>query len=415
MGNIKPLNFLKYFLSIAIILSTNTAFAFMDNFRENREDKRKQEIENLQKKFEWWPTDATPAPVKDDKRSGYWWMPTTPGEMRPWGNRGYIYLYKIIYDYKEEELPPPKPQELRASLLVKKIIKNIKIYFDYDKVDLRPDAIKILESAVSTLKRNPEADILITGNCDMRGSEAYNLKLGNKRGDAVKDFMLEKGVDSDRILIVSKGKLDAVAKITDLVGMQQDRNAQFMIAEVEEVMIPHGGEAEKLGAVQIDENKYLLEEDIDVESKIMVSTREYTIRRGDTLKKIAQDQLGASHRWKFLYEVNKDRIKDPDLLLEGTVIIIPIERESQVRTPAFEESVEQESDADTYAISDEESFEQESDADTYTISKDDSLWKIAQKQLGDGKRWKEIYELNNDKIKNPDKLKVGATIRIPRK
>ncbi|MBU1124433.1 MAG: hypothetical protein KKC84_00220, partial [Candidatus Omnitrophica bacterium] len=96
-----------------------------------RDDRRKEELKDLQKRFEWWPTDALPSPVKDAGREGYWWWPDSPGTARPWGNRGYVYVYKIIFDYKEEELPPPKPQELRSSLLIKKIIKNVKIYFDY--------------------------------------------------------------------------------------------------------------------------------------------------------------------------------------------------------------------------------------------------------------------------------------------
>ncbi|MDD5450271.1 MAG: hypothetical protein PHO42_06770, partial [Candidatus Omnitrophica bacterium] len=110
-----------------------------------REEKREKEVERLQERFDWWPTDAQPGPVKDDGRGGYWWWPKEPGEARPWGNRGYVYVYKIIFDYKEEELPPPKPRELRPSLLIKKIIKNVRIYFDYDKADLRGDAKKILE------------------------------------------------------------------------------------------------------------------------------------------------------------------------------------------------------------------------------------------------------------------------------
>ena len=101
----------------------------------------------------------------------------------------------------------------------------------------------ILEDAVGLLGRNPETTILITGNADIRGKENYNLKLGKARAEQVKSFMLDNGIAESRIKIVSRGKLDAVAPITDLVGMQKDRNAQFMIAEVEEIMIPAPGAA----------------------------------------------------------------------------------------------------------------------------------------------------------------------------
>jgi len=219
-------NFLQRFLlSVFITLFLSTSL-----FALNKEERRKKEQEELQKQFEWWPTDAKPTPVKDEERGGYWWWPAEPGKIMPWGNRGYVYVYKIIFDYKAEELPPPKPKELRPSLLIKKIIKNVKIYFDYNKADLRQDAIKILENAVEILKRDPETSILVTGNCDIRGSETYNEKLGKLRGETIKKFMLDNGVSESRIRIVSRGKLDAVAPITDLVGMQKDRNAQFMIA-----------------------------------------------------------------------------------------------------------------------------------------------------------------------------------------
>ncbi|TRZ94455.1 LysM peptidoglycan-binding domain-containing protein [bacterium] len=290
-----------------------------------REEKRKQERDELQKYFEWWPTDAKPGPVKDPERGGYWWWPSEPGNMRPWGNRGYVYVYKIIFDYKEEELPPPRPQELRPSLLIKKIMKNVKVYFGYDKAVLREDAIRILKSAIGTLKRNPETSILVTGNCDRRGSEAYNEKLGKRRGEAVKSFMLENGIDESRIKIISRGKLDAIARVTDLEGMQKDRNAQFMIAEVEEVMLPYPGIPQEIEAKPLEEGKYIIEKEEEVEAEVKVSTREYTVKKGDTLSKIAKEQLGGAHRWKYLYELNKDRINDPNKLRIGKKLIIPIE------------------------------------------------------------------------------------------
>lgn len=294
--------------------------------KEEREELRKKELDEMQKEFDWWPSDAKPAPVKDEERGGYWWWPNEPGEVRPWGNRGYIYVYKIIFDYKAEELPPPEPKELRPSLLIKKIIRNVKVYFDYNKADLREDAIKILDKAVATLKRNPEASILITGNADVRGSEDYNEKLGRRRGDSVKQYMLDSGIPDDHIKIISRGKLDATAPVTDLVGMQKDRNAQFMIAEVEEVMLPYNGPPQEVtNAKPIEEGKYLVEEQQKVESEVKVSTREYVIQKNDSLWKIAQKEMGSGNRWKYLYELNKDKIKDPNKLKAGVTIIIPVE------------------------------------------------------------------------------------------
>lgn len=320
--------FFRAVVSASLIFCVSPLFA-SDWFisKQDRITKRDQQLQELQKQFQWWPTDAQPSPVKDPDKGGYWWMPQQPGTSTPWGNRGYIYVYKLIFDYKSEELPRPKPQELRPSLLIKKIIKNVKVYFDYDKSALREDAKKILEQAVWTLKHNTDASILITGNCDIRGSEKYNEKLGRRRADAVQKFMIDNGIPESSIKIVSRGKLDAVAHVTDLVGMQKDRNAQFMIAEVEEVMIPYTGEAsaEISEAKKIDENKYLIEKEKNVESKVKVSTKEYIVKKGDTLSSIARTELGRANRWKYLYELNKERIRDPNKLKAGTKIIIPIE------------------------------------------------------------------------------------------
>lgn len=315
---------MKKIIWMLAVLFVCAKIGYADHQQE-KTTKRSRELKELQKRFEWWPTDAKPGPAKDPDRGGYWWWPTEPGQKRPWGNRGYVYVYKIIFDYKEEELPPPKPQELRPSLLIKKIIKNVKVYFDYDKANLRDDAASILKSAVATLKKNPEASILITGNCDRRGSEAYNEKLGRHRGAAVKRFMLDNGISEERIRIVSRGKLGAIAPITDIVGMQKDRNAQFMIAEVEEVVIPYPGSPREIEAKPLEQGKYIIEKEEKIESSVKVSTKEYTIKSGDTLSKIAKEQLGGAHRWKYLYEINKDRINDPNKLKAGKKIIIPIE------------------------------------------------------------------------------------------
>ncbi len=292
----------------------------------DKEVRREREIEEMQKRFDWWPTDAKPAPVKDTTSGGYWWWPVEPGSTGPaslWGNRGYVYVWKVIYDYKADELGPPKAGEERAALIIKKIIRNVKVYFDFDSAAVRPDTEKILREAVATLKRNPETDILVTGNCDTRGSEAYNEKLGRRRAEAVRQFMLDNKIDAERVRIVSRGKLDAVAPVSDLIGMQKDRNAQFMIADVEEVMIPYAGDGTELIEKAGDEKMLILKE--EVTGEIKVDTKEYTVKKDDTLWKIAAKELGGGHRWKYIYELNKEKIKNPDKLKVGTHLDLPVE------------------------------------------------------------------------------------------
>ena len=202
-------------------------------------------------------------------------------------------------------------------MVIKKIIKNVKVYFDYDKSDLRGDTLDALSKALYTLEHNEKADILITGNCDIRGSEKYNEKLGEKRALAVRDYVIQQGLPEDRVKILTRGKLDAMAPTNDIVGMQKDRNAQFMIAEVEEVMIP----ADK---ANLFEDK-VIEEKHELESAVKVSEKDYVIKSGDTLWAIAKDNYGDGKQWTRIYEYNKDVIANPDRPKRGTRIKIPIE------------------------------------------------------------------------------------------
>jgi outer membrane protein OmpA-like peptidoglycan-associated protein len=228
-----------------------------------------------------------------------------------WGNQGYIYVRKIIFDYKSA------PGPLKPSLVIKRVIKNVRVYFDFDKDVLRDDTINVLQKALYTLKNNEKADILITGNADIRGSEKYNEKLGERRASAVQNYLAGQGLSQDRIRILSRGKLDALAPTHDIVGMQKDRNAQFMIAEVEEVMIP----AEK---ADLYEGKSI-EEKQELTGQIRVSTKDYVIKSGDTLWAIAAREYGDGKQWKRIYEFNKDVISNPNRPRKGTRIQIPIE------------------------------------------------------------------------------------------
>ncbi len=267
--------------------------------------------EYMANKFSWWPTDAKPAPVKDPDRSGYWWWPTTPGEQRPWGNQGYVYIRKIIFDYRTSE------GEMKPSLIVKKVLMNVKVFFDYDKSDLRDDTTQVLNQALGLLERNPKAELLLTGNADVRGSEQYNQKLGEHRALSVKEYIANRGISEDRLKILSRGKLDALAPKNDIVGMQKDRNVQFMVAEVEEVMLPASQAA-------LYQDK-VVEEKKELEGEVKVSIKEYVIQKGDTLWKIAEREYGNGMQWKRLYDFNKDVIANPDRPKKGTKIRIPIE------------------------------------------------------------------------------------------
>ncbi len=80
-----------------------------------------------------------------------------------------------------------------------------RIYFDFDKYDVRADASPILDAQAAWLKRYPGVHVRIEGNCDDRGTREYNFALGARRANSVREYLVAHGVDASRIDTVSYG------------------------------------------------------------------------------------------------------------------------------------------------------------------------------------------------------------------
>lgn len=80
------------------------------------------------------------------------------------------------------------------------------VYFDFDKSDLKPEARDNLASDAQILKQHPEFDLTIAGHCDERGTNEYNLALGERRANAAKDYLVSLGVDAARLKTISYGE-----------------------------------------------------------------------------------------------------------------------------------------------------------------------------------------------------------------
>jgi peptidoglycan-associated lipoprotein len=85
-------------------------------------------------------------------------------------------------------------------------------FFDFDKSTLRPGAQEALRQTAKWLKRHPDVKLQIEGFCDERGSEEYNLRLGQRRADSVLNFLLAHGIDRERMTAISYGKLPGQAR-----------------------------------------------------------------------------------------------------------------------------------------------------------------------------------------------------------
>ena len=88
------------------------------------------------------------------------------------------------------------------------LIVNVgdRVFFGYDSSDLDSDALELLQDQVAWLKQNSNVSVTIEGHCDERGTREYNLALGEKRAQAVKNYLIGLGVDPDRVSTISYGK-----------------------------------------------------------------------------------------------------------------------------------------------------------------------------------------------------------------
>jgi peptidoglycan-associated lipoprotein len=80
------------------------------------------------------------------------------------------------------------------------------VFFDFDKYDIRPPDAKILDANATWLKSNPNHLVLIEGHCDERGTNEYNLALGERRAKSTMNYLVSQGVQASRITIISYGE-----------------------------------------------------------------------------------------------------------------------------------------------------------------------------------------------------------------
>ena len=103
------------------------------------------------------------------------------------------------------------------------------VFFDYDESDIRDDAASVLRRKVEVLRASPQVQIRIEGHADERGSTEYNLALGNRRAQAVKDFLTGFGLADSRFTIVSYGEEQPLVNQSNEAAWAQNRRAEFEI------------------------------------------------------------------------------------------------------------------------------------------------------------------------------------------
>ena len=122
---------------------------------------------------------------------------------------------------------PPVERPLSDAEIFSQYVKDA--FFDYDSYSIRDDARQVLIEDARVLKERAGIRITIEGHCDERGSEAYNLALGDKRANAAKEFLVSQGIDASRIDTITFGEEKPFATGHDEESWKQNRRAHIVM------------------------------------------------------------------------------------------------------------------------------------------------------------------------------------------
>ena len=103
------------------------------------------------------------------------------------------------------------------------------IHFDFDKYDLKPKAMMILDEKAAFLREHPEVRVLVEGHCDDRGTNEYNLALGDRRANSAKNYLVRSGVAESRITTISYGEEQPLCMEQAESCWWKNRRAQFQV------------------------------------------------------------------------------------------------------------------------------------------------------------------------------------------
>lgn len=134
--------------------------------------------------------------------------------------------------------PPPPPVEAPAPAPVvqeevaakaSEVVQLETVYFDFDRSDLRQDTRDVLSRNAEAILKSASAKIKIEGHCDERGSDEYNLALGDRRANSVAQYLINLGVSADRISTISFGKEKPAVEGSDEAAWAKNRRAEFVV------------------------------------------------------------------------------------------------------------------------------------------------------------------------------------------
>ncbi|MFV9644239.1 MAG: peptidoglycan-associated lipoprotein Pal [Desulfobacterales bacterium] len=128
-----------------------------------------------------------------------------------------------------EEQRLKEKQAVREKMAARNMFINEDIYFDFDKYNLLPMAQQILQKKAEWLWNNPDVSVIIEGHCDERGTNEYNLALGDRRAESARTYLINLGITGSRLTTISYGEERPVDSGHNEVAWAKNRRAHFTI------------------------------------------------------------------------------------------------------------------------------------------------------------------------------------------
>ena len=128
---------------------------------------------------------------------------------------------ETMYQPQDEYVPPSAPVTEPEMIVLEGV------NFDHDKATLKPSAVNILDHAVNVMQRNPDRRFSIDGHTDSNGTDQYNEGLARRRANAVRDYLVQHGVDAGRLDVSSHGERMPVADNATKQGRAMNRRVEI--------------------------------------------------------------------------------------------------------------------------------------------------------------------------------------------
>jgi len=134
---------------------------------------------------------------------------------------------EVVYDGGIRTVEAAIQEQTSLDYESKAIFTNATVYFEFDKFNLNSKSLQTLKSAVAAMKDNSSIKITISGHADERGTREYNLALGQRRAESVRDYFAINGINANRIMVKSYGEERPILDGSNEASYSKNRRAEI--------------------------------------------------------------------------------------------------------------------------------------------------------------------------------------------